>query len=253
MSVPSIITEADILSPQRDKAWAIHPYPCIGQFRFLDLSISAQPAYPRLLSLLKSAPETTFLDLGCCFGQDIRKLVYDGVKAQQLFGAELRADFFDLGYELFKDRKTLGTTFLVADVFDDSETSSLNVLEGKTDIVYAASFLHLFNWDEQIAVCKRIVKILRPQKGSVVFGRQVGTTKPGLYEGNTGVSSQKWRHDEGTFKEMWEQVGQETGTEWTVDVTLQEPQKGEMAGSSARGRWNDQNTRRLRFEVERVK
>src|ERR1700761_8860185 len=34
---------------QRDEAWQIWPYPCIGGFRFLDLAIALSPEYPQIL------------------------------------------------------------------------------------------------------------------------------------------------------------------------------------------------------------
>jgi hypothetical protein len=55
---------------QRDEAWEVWPYRCIGQFRFLDLSISHYPHYPAILERLKKGDQN-FLDLGCCFGQDL--------------------------------------------------------------------------------------------------------------------------------------------------------------------------------------
>jgi len=50
-----------------------HPYPCIGAYRFLDLSIISSPQYDEILSRVKNGEK--FLDLGCCFGQEIRQLV----------------------------------------------------------------------------------------------------------------------------------------------------------------------------------
>lgn len=49
------------------------PYPCIGAYRFLDLSIISSPQYDEILSRVKSGEK--FLDLGCCFGQEVRQLV----------------------------------------------------------------------------------------------------------------------------------------------------------------------------------
>ena len=71
---------------QREKAWQTFPYPCIGKFDFLTLSISIHPCYSRVLATL-AAPDAqaNLLDLGCCFGQDIRKLVHDGAPAINLF------------------------------------------------------------------------------------------------------------------------------------------------------------------------
>jgi hypothetical protein len=58
---------------QRAKAFSIFPYPCIGMYRFLDLSILSTDVYPEVLRRLKGGEK--LLDLGCCFGQEIRQLV----------------------------------------------------------------------------------------------------------------------------------------------------------------------------------
>ncbi|MCJ1354166.1 MAG: hypothetical protein MMC33_004153 [Icmadophila ericetorum] len=63
----------------RDKAFAIPPYPCIGQLRFLSLNLSAHSRYSEVLQRLKTGEN--FLDVGCCFGQEIRSLVVEGVQA----------------------------------------------------------------------------------------------------------------------------------------------------------------------------
>lgn len=47
---------------------------------FLQLNISLSPVYDEVLFRLKK--DEKLLDLGCCFGQDIRKLVQDGVPSQ---------------------------------------------------------------------------------------------------------------------------------------------------------------------------
>lgn len=49
------------------------PYPCIGSFRFLDLSIPQSPLYPEILDRLKSGQK--LLDVGCAVGQELRQLV----------------------------------------------------------------------------------------------------------------------------------------------------------------------------------
>ena len=43
---------------------------------------------------------------------------------RRLYGAELRREFIDLGYEFFRDRNKLETVFLVGDVFDEHRVMS---------------------------------------------------------------------------------------------------------------------------------
>lgn len=118
-----------------------------------------------------------YLDLGCAFAQDIRRLIADGVDSSKCYGSDLRLDFIELGYELFRDKDTLKSRFIAADVFDAS--GPLTDIEGTVDIIGASSFFHLFNWDEQKKVALRVASLMKPQKGSLLVGRQVGHDEPG--------------------------------------------------------------------------
>lgn len=199
---------SQLLLLQREKAWQVHPYACVGRFRFLDLSISLDPIYPTVLSRLKdsSSPPQTLLDLGCCFGQDIRRLVADGAPSEDLYGADLRPEYLELGYELFRDKGRLNAHFLVGDVFDDGEGeggNELKKLDGKIDIIHAASFLHLFTWDEQVQVGMRMVRLFRTTTTTkdppLVFGTQAGSVKPGVYY-SSDMSRTRYRHDPESFQ-----------------------------------------------------
>src|ERR1700761_9762694 len=84
--------------------------------------------------------------------------VFNGALAENLYGSDLRQEFLELGYKLFNDRATLKSKFIAADVFDPS--SGLLQLKGQLSIVYAGAFFHLFVYDEQVAVAKRILELL---------------------------------------------------------------------------------------------
>jgi SAM-dependent methyltransferase len=200
----------------------------------LHRAISLSPSYPTILQRLKTGNEN-FLDLGCCFGQEIRRLVHDGAPSSHLYGADLRPEFFALGYKLFRDSSTLQSTFIAANVFDPS--SPLKDLEGRIDIIYAGSFLHLFDYELQVKVCKRIIETLRARKGSVVLGRQVGNVVAGERVHRTNEAQSMFRHNEESFRKMWEEVGEATGTKWRVEVEMFEVERrsiNEIHGSDGR-------------------
>jgi hypothetical protein len=50
-----------------------YPYPCIGGFHFLKFGLASNPNYQSVLDRVKQGQ--TLLDLGCCVGQELRKLV----------------------------------------------------------------------------------------------------------------------------------------------------------------------------------
>src|ERR1700712_3668202 len=116
----------------RDRAYKSYPYPCLGRWRFLELDLASHPLYHTdILPMLKDVekPEWIFLDLGCCLGQDVRKLLFDGVDPTRVYGADLRPEFIDMSYELFRDEDKLPRSehFIApADVFDFSGESELS-------------------------------------------------------------------------------------------------------------------------------
>lgn len=127
----------------------------------------------------------------------------------------MRAEFFELGYRLFLDRDTLKSKFIEADITDAN--SALSGLDGEIDIIYAASFLHLFDYEGQVEVCKRLVKLLRGERDSLILGRQIGNTNAGEHVQTTNESGVMYRHNTESFKKMWDDVGEGTRTKWRVD------------------------------------
>jgi hypothetical protein len=126
-----------------------------------------------------------------------------------------------------------------------AEESGLKELDGKIDVVYAGSFLHLFDYAGQFKVCERIVRLLKPVKGSMVAGRQVGYVVAGERVHRTNYREKMFRHNAESFEKMWEEVGEKTGTKWRVEVEIQKVE--EMQGHV---QW-DPDTRRLKFTVFR--
>ena len=137
--------------------------------------------------------------------------VFDGVPSENLYGSDLRKDFMDVGYELFGDKETLKSTFIASDVFDDN-SPLLKELAGKVNIVYTGSFFHLFDYDQQINVAKRVVQLLKPEKDSLVLGRQVGNVDAGEFarSGYHG-EAKRFRHNEESWKEFLEKGGRRDG------------------------------------------
>lgn len=194
----------------------MHPYPCIGRFAFLDLGIGTHKLYPEILERMKTGQQN-YLDLGCAFAQDVRRLVADGVDSSKCYGSDLRLDFLEIGYELFNDKQTLKSKFIAADIFDTE--SPLAELNGKVDILEASSFFHLFSWDEQKQIAHRVVQLMQPLEDSLVIGRQVGCLKPGEYPRRIAPGT-RFRHDIESWKKLWDEVGDEADVKFEVDGSL---------------------------------
>ena len=213
----------------------------------MDISIATLPICPEILNRTQNGDK--FLDLGCCLGQEIRQLVFDGAPSKNTYGSDFYSGYFPVGYELFKDQDRLQTTFIEADIFDD--TSKLMELEGKINIIYAGAFFHLFGLEEQKKIATRVVQLLVSQPGSMVCGQQSGNEKPGEY-GRKGDTSGRtsFRHSSQSWKELWEHVGEITGSKWEVEANLDSP---EFILPAPEGQRQAENgPQGLRFVVKRL-
>lgn len=234
-----------LIVAQRARGFAANPYPCIGNYRFLNLTLLTHPLYDSIVLKLKSDSSATYVDLGCCFGQDLRQLVLDGVPSSQLIGLDIESPLIDLGYELFLDHGTLDSKFVVVDIFKGAQSAPWTELVARgADVVHCSAFFHLFPLPQQIDAAKIIAKVVK--KGGIIVGRQSGSVKPTEVPAvKAGTTS--FRHDISTLTEMWENVGVETGTKWKVEGSLDEVGLQTRIKNAV----EDENSRRVLFTITR--
>ncbi|KAK8063668.1 hypothetical protein PG996_008320 [Apiospora saccharicola] len=243
----------------RDMAWKVLPYPCIGLFRFLDFSIHLSPDYTSVVKRVQQG--ATLLDLGCCFGQDLRKLAYDagpGTSTRNLIGTDLEPTFLQLGYELFGDRDRLEATFVPGDVFAEDFLADYR---GKVDIVYLGSFLHLFSESRQQTVVKQLRQLLRPCAGSMVFGRNLGAGKGGPFHMES-IGWGLYRHDPETIADLFQSScdeeegpnssagGNKSKVRWQVTSSLS--RYGSASWDNDRRGWQGDETKQMMFTATRL-
>ncbi|KAK8040097.1 hypothetical protein PG993_008508 [Apiospora rasikravindrae] len=211
------------------KALATFPYGCFKSYWFLNLVPTLEdPRYQATLARLRVPGSTeTFLDAGCCLGPVVRLLASEGVPGERLYGTDLQAGFLDLGYELFGDRGWSRATYLAGDILDESDVR-LDAFRGKIDIIYASAFFHLFEREGQLKAAKRMVGFLRPESPrAMIFGQNQGPKIEGW---------EKYVLDPGRWANLWEEVGQATGSKWRTEMEVESTDE-----------WNN-----VRFGVYRV-
>ncbi|CAF3318992.1 unnamed protein product [Rotaria socialis] len=192
----------------RERAWQKHNYPCLGRWSFLRHSIQRSSIYKEILE--KSKQENAkIIDFGCCLGQDVRQLIYDGVSLDQIRGYDLDPFFIEQGYELFRDDILMNEkkVFGVGDIFDDKFLETIE----PADYVHVGSFIHLFDAETQRNVCQRLTRIAK----YAITGRQVGASVPAEHQKLSGsIGSKMMRHSPESFASMWNDV---TSGEWQVE------------------------------------
>ncbi|KAI0339310.1 hypothetical protein BDW22DRAFT_618546 [Trametopsis cervina] len=218
-------------------AYQEHPYPCIRGFHFVILMMAANPVYPQVLEAGKTG-NTVLVDLGCCMGSDVRKIVADGYPASNVFGIDLRQEFLDLGYRLYgTDAK--GIHFLTSDVFEvlyplpeatsadspslDSVTN-ISQLRGRITHFYTGALFHLFDESTQYALALRVAGLLKREPGAVVFGRHQGLQEAGMIDDHLGRT--RYGHSPASWPQLWKKVFSElespefSGTKVVVQAEL---------------------------------
>ncbi|KAI1456376.1 hypothetical protein F4805DRAFT_432558 [Annulohypoxylon moriforme] len=202
----------------RNEAYTYFPYPCIGTFRFLGFDLAAHYAYhEHVLSPLKApysddAIEPLFLDLGTCFGQDLRRLAYDGALVHRLWASDVEPRFIDLGFRLFNDADKFPKDHFLCpgNLLSNSPDDRLQVLDNRVTILHLTAVFHLFSLNDQKAVADHCLRLLRKDTGGPVLlvGAQVGSLTPGPFQRQNASQeySHKYSHNEQSWKELWDDV-----------------------------------------------
>ncbi|RDX42801.1 hypothetical protein OH76DRAFT_1260462 [Lentinus brumalis] len=216
---------AHMIHVQRE-AYAIHAFPCIRMFSFTQLKLARLPGYDRILTLGKTRKNPIFLDIGCCFGNDVRKLVADGYPIDSVMATDLHPEFLELGHKLFNTTpQTYPVPFLAGDALDSaflevshpfytkpyssppqlSELTSLSALHGHVSAVSVCSVFHVFDEAGQLQLARAIAGLLSPEPGSMVIGIHSGRPEKGTFvtrAGGRDVST--FYHSPESWTELWD-------------------------------------------------
>ncbi|KAK0706979.1 hypothetical protein B0T26DRAFT_744056 [Lasiosphaeria miniovina] len=208
----------------RQKSHAVFPYGSIRTFAFLDLGATLSDARFQAAARRLAAPESreTFLDVGCGVGHVVRQLAFTHPELSssgRLFGTDLHAGFLEIGYELFGDRERMtggdgAAAFVAGDMLADGSSPLDSRFRGQIDIVYASFFFHLFERAGQVRAAKRMVGFLRRDNArAVIFGQNGGPKVDGW---------EKYVLDSASWRDMWGEVGEATGTRWRTEMDVED-------------------------------
>ncbi|KAI0932446.1 hypothetical protein AcW2_001075 [Taiwanofungus camphoratus] len=209
------------------EAWKVRPYACVRRFAFTKLKISRLPSYGQFLRLGKERKGAIFLDIGCCFGNDLRKAVADGYPMENTIASDLHPEFWQLGHKLFNTTpETFSAPFLAGDVFDLafleptqpfyspseaavpalSSLTTLTPLRGHLSAIHASSFFHLFSEAGQLQLARSIAGLLSSEPGSMIFGEHGGRPEKGYRTEGSVMrrGGHMFCHSPETWTELWD-------------------------------------------------
>lgn len=197
--------------------------------------IPKTPSYPYIIERLQAG--SSFLDIGCFLGQDLRRLVTDGAPQDNLYAMDV-VNHWNAGYDLFRDRDRFSAQFLEANIFFPDAT--LTCLRGKIDILYITHVLHQWNWESQVKCLVQLVE-LSSSPGALIVGFQIGSAGERNILASGLAKLDVYWHNPESLAELWGCVGKETGTRWESKASLMtweevgwNPKDIEYLGSDAR-------------------
>jgi SAM-dependent methyltransferase len=188
---------------------------------------------------MKEDSSMHLLDLGCGLGQNMRKLLVDGVPAAQLAGADVSAGLIACGHEYFRDADRWQCEMYIGNLFD-AQARINHEASGRYDVIWAAMVYHLWAWDGQLKACIQTARLMKEKPGSFLFGWQLGAT-PAVVQKKLSLGWRRgtyinmFRHDEESFRKLWKEVTHETGIDFDVTTKVHFPDwirgRDELEGS----------------------
>ncbi|KAH9891082.1 hypothetical protein C8Q73DRAFT_702819 [Cubamyces lactineus] len=213
------------------EAYKVFPYTCIRRFVFIRSALSSLPSYDGLLKLGKERKSAILLDVGCCFGNDVRQAVEDGFPAERIVTSDLHAEFWQLGHKLFcSTADTFPARFIPGNVFDPAHLAvhpvidssivpgpipdlpnltSLNPLHGHVSVIHASNFFHLFHEEQQAHIARALAGLLSPMPGSMILGVHMISLEKGYKveslesDSGEGVVTM-FHHSPESWLELWD-------------------------------------------------
>ncbi|KAF7192322.1 Methyltransferase adrK [Pseudocercospora fuligena] len=183
----------------QQRAWDLAPFASVGAMTWLNSYLRLHISYDTVLDRVKAG--ASILDCGCMIAPDLRELAYAGTPSDKMYGFDIQSEFFDIGYDFYKDRNSFKAHFFPADVVKDFSESELASLAGQIDIICLG-------------------------QESMFLGSQNGY--PGghdilIRDGSQRILPQSDRiflGDAEQIKEIWTEVGEKTNTKWKVESRL---------------------------------
>jgi len=179
----------------------VHAYKCITDWYFLLIRIKYNPHFAEII---KDAENKLYLDLGCCFGMEMRQLIVDGVKPQNIVGVDIEPKFIEGGFAIFEDKDKLDDRFIIASFLDNSFVDLiLKKFGGPVDVIYAGSVIQLLTEKEIVKLVSNVFALLKD--GGTFLGQTAGASHAGIF--STPLHGSRFLHSADSLTTLFNETG----------------------------------------------
>jgi len=155
------------------------PYRCIYGLAFAQPRIIDHPNYKEIMEKRDEIKKLRFIDLGCCMGTEIRQLLVEGAKKENVLGLDIQKEFIDIGIEMFGDDPSWKERFVITNVLEDDLSSQprlTSFLAGGVDVLYCSAVYHLLCEEDTYKLTRAVAKLL--PSGALYVGSTGGSKHP---------------------------------------------------------------------------
>ena len=206
-----------------------HTYRCIQSMSYLNPRAQEFSVYQNLLQHYRSKQSIKVADIGCCFGQDTRQLILDGIPPSSIYSIDIHDGYWKAGLDLFEDTlKPNGPISQVNTCFHDMtlplydinsiESNQTDIFFESFDFIILMAVLHTISIQQQNLLLNRIHKMLKSHQG-IIMGSCVGANDPGKWYLTPDGKNERYLHSRSSLYDLMLQIGFTD-----IDITEREPQ-----------------------------
>ena len=191
-----------------------HTYRCIQHMSFLTPRVVRHSCYQSVIDKYHSSREVRVADIGCCFGQDTRKLIFDGIPGDMIYAIDLHDGYWKAGLNLFQDisnNSRLSQELRnVHTIFTDMtipllENNLGQDFNGSFDAVILQAVLHVLSQKQSLVIIENIFTMLK--SGGVLMGSCAGAIDAQDWALTPDGSSRRFLHSPVSLEELFRAVG----------------------------------------------
>eukprot|EP00960_Hanusia_phi_P067560 766655-Hanusia_phi.AAC.4 len=228
-----------------------HTYRCIQTMSFLKPKVQNLSAYPRILETFNAQGCIKVADIGCCFGQETRKLIVDGIPPDMIWAVDVIDGYWKAGLDLYADNEDsqqciskVHTIFTDPCADNADENLSLNLLTADFDCIVLMFVFHVLSLKQSETLVQRMALMLK--RGGQVMGVCIGSDAAREWHLTPDGKSSRYLHSTETLTQMFLHSGFTD-----VVVTVQDWEKGL---GPPRPRWpEEEEFNRVRLEFHATK
>ena len=190
-----------VLDVQKQAEDKLHVYRCVARRAFLTPRIGEFSTYAGI------SRSGNVLEIGCCFGTEIRGLLLDGFQAEHVIAVDVTGGYWGLGQQLYGDAPS-GVRSIFCDVARQ-EVSEIKDLYGSIDLVVTMAVFHVLTQQQVENMIQQIHRLLKPGGRLIAYCAGSAVARPWYTEGaeDRDESNTRYLHSADSMTALLKETG----------------------------------------------